>query len=405
MMEREVVVTGIGLVTPLESGRGVEEFWELLLKGTCRIGAVDLFDTSPYPCSVGAEVKGFGGVREGGDRWLSFLEGALTEALSDSKLQVGATDAARTGVVVGTILGGVLGAEPVWRSGKGKLPESYHLQSGARMVADRLGAAGPVTTVSTACASGTDAIGTAARLIGSGAIDVAVAGGADTLSEFAFSGFSSLDALTKSVVRPFDKDRDGLALGEGACLLVLEERKRAEKRGAGIYGRVAGYASSADANHMTGPDREGGGLARAMEGALRGWGGHGGGARTVDYINVHGTGTPYNDLMETKAVKRVFGEKAGGERAGGGKASAIPLSSIKSMLGHSFGAAGAVEAVACLLAIKHGYLPPTVNLTTPDPDCDLDCVPGEAREGKFKSALSLSAGFGGQNGVLLITEI
>ena len=396
---REVAVTGIGLVTPLDSGRGLDIFWGRLVSGASAIGPINLFDTSPYACRVAAEVKGFDGVGEGGLRWYSFLERALELALDDAALNDSAlncaktadsTHIARVGVVVGTILGGVLGGEGVWRRGRGELPPEYYLHYGANTLADRLGACGPVTTLSTACASGTDAIGTAFRHIRDGRADIVVAGGADSLSEFAFSGFSSLDALTRSVVRPFDRSRDGLALGEGACLLVLEERVRAEERGAGIYGLVSGYGSSGDANHMTAPDREGRGLVRAMEAALRG-----GCRESVDYINLHGTGTSYNDLMETKAVKRVFGDSAYD----------LPLSSIKSMLGHSFGAAGAVEAAVCLLAMKNGVLPPTINLEEADPECDLDYVPREARKGLFKSALSLSAGFGGQNGALLVSAI
>jgi 3-oxoacyl-(acyl-carrier-protein) synthase len=214
-----------------------------------------------------------------------------------------------------------------------------------------------------------------------------IAGGGDALSEFAFSGFSSLGALTKDVVRPFDKDRSGLALGEGAAFLVLEKMTNARRRRARVYGVVKGYASNADANHMTGPDREGKGLANAITRALKE-----AGLARVDYISAHGTGTPYNDLMETLAIKRAFGR------------SDIPVSSIKSMIGHSFGAAGAIEAVTCVKAMDASFVPPTVNLEKDDPKCDLDYVKDNARQVAVESAVSLSAGFGGQNAALVFAK-
>ena len=252
------------------------------------------------------------------------------------------------------------------------------LSSGAESLAKRYSLRGPVTTISTACASGTDSIGMAFRLIQTGAADLICAGGGDTLSEFAFSGFNSLNAMTRDVVRPFDKDRTGLALGEGAAFLMLEEEVHARRRGARIYCSIAGYASSADANHLTGPDREGRGLARAITAALSE-----AGIEMVDYINAHGTATPYNDLMETKAYKSVFGPSA----------YEIPISSIKSMIGHSFGAAGAIEAVTSVMAIERGMLPPTINLVTKDPECDLirADTAGEAHHVGFGPA-----GFGGK---------
>lgn len=216
-----------------------------------------------------------------------------------------------------------------------------------------------------------------------------MAGGGDVLSEFAFSGFSALNAMTKGVVRPFSKNRDGLALGEGAGFLVLEEEKHANARGAHIYCRLSGYSSAADANHMTGPDKNGRGLAAAITGAL-----NESGLKKVDYINAHGTGTPYNDLMETKAFKAVFCAEA----------PLIPVSSIKSMIGHSFGAAGAIEAITCVLSIQNNMVPPTINLDEPGSECDLDYVPDRSRKTQVNSALTVSAGFGGQNSALLLTR-
>ncbi len=388
---REVVVTGMGLITPLDCGKGVDAFWGAVTGGVDAIGPVELFDTSPYSSSVAAEIKRFEApYRE--DRWFAFLETAFSMALEDSGVDLTRLDMSRAGITLGTVLGGVLLGEEHWRGGGdcSGLPDGYHLYSGANRLAETIGVEGPVLTVSTACASGTDALGLAYRNILTGRTDIMIAGGGDTLSEFAFSGFNSLNVLTKTAVRPFDRERDGLALGEGAAFLVLEERGSAEKRGARIYSKLCGYASSADANHMTGPDREGRGLAAAMRAALVE-----SGIERVDYINVHGTGTLYNDLMETKAIKSVFSDDAYG----------IPVSSVKSMLGHSFGAAGAVEAIVCVLSILNGAIPPTINLECPDPECDLDYVPGTAREGTVGTCLSLSSGFGGQNAALVLASV
>ena len=250
---------------------------------------------------------------------------------------------------------------------------------------------GPAITVSTACASGTDAIGIAYRKILLGKSDVMIAGGVDLLSEFAFSGFNILQAMTRDKVRPFDKNRDGLAIGEGAGFVVLEEEESARRRKTRIYGKVMGYASRGDAHHLTAPDREGRGLSEAMRSAI---------AEAqlktsqVDYINAHGTGTAYNDAMETKAIKSVFRKEAYN----------IPVSSIKSMIGHTFGAAGAIEAITCLLAIRDGIVPPTINYEERDPECDLDYTPNKAREHKVRTTISLSAGFGGQNAVIVFGD-
>ena len=382
-MSRQVVVTGIGIISPLESGDGLEMFWKELLKGKDAIKEVKSFDTGRYECKIAGEVKRF--EHTGTERWINFLDFAFKEALADAGVDAGAGG---FGLYIGTVLGGILAGQKAWKENKPTLPEEYHFYSGERYLTDKYGIKGPVLTVSTACASGTDAIGMAYRNILWGKADVMAAGGADTLSEFAFCGFNNLKALTKTKVRPFDKNRDGLALGEGAAFLVLEEADAAKKRGALVYGRITGYASRADAHHMTGPDKEGRGLASAIKAALKE-----AGISKPDYINAHGTGTIYNDAMETKAIKLAFGNPA----------YEIPVSSIKSMIGHSFGAGGAIEAATCLLAIKNGAIPPTINYQKKDPECDLDYVPNTARKADIKTAISLSAGFGGQNAALLFS--
>ncbi len=384
-MTRRVVVTGVGLVTPLDQGQGKDAFWTGVTQGVNAVGPISLFDASIYASSVGAGITAIGRACSG--RWQRFLDMAFEGAVSDAA--VGGR-LSGSGLIVGTVLGDILSAEEAWRRGDKAPSSAMELASGADTIAKRYRVRGPVTTISTACASGTDSVGMAFRLIQTGAADLMAAGGGDTLSEFAFSGFNSLNAMTRDVVRPFDKDRTGLALGEGAAFLLLEEETHARRRGARIYCEVAGYASTADANHLTGPDRDGRGLARAITAALSE-----AAIEMVDYINAHGTATPYNDLMETKAYKSVFGPSAG----------KIPISSIKSMIGHSFGAAGAIEAVTCVMAIERGVLPPTINLVSKDPECDLDYCANTARAGRTGSALSVSAGFGGQNSALIFRSL
>lgn len=386
-MTRRVVVTGIGLVTPLDQGLGKEAFWSGVTQGVNAVGPLSLFDASKYASCVGAEITSLGRLRSG--RWQRLLDIAFENTLLDGALG-GRFTGSGCGMILGTVLGDILGAEDAWRRGEPAPLSAMELSSGADRLANRCGMRGPVTTISTACASGTDSVGMAFRQIQTGAADQIFAGGGDTLSEFAFSGFNSLNAMTRDVVRPFDKGRTGLALGEGAAFLLLEEEDHARRRGASVYCEVAGYASTADANHLTGPDREGRGLARAIKGALSE-----AGLERVDYINAHGTATLYNDLMETKAYKIVFGAANGD----------IPISSIKSMIGHSFGAAGAIEAVACIMAIERGVLPPTINLVTKDPECDLDYCANTARAQCVGSALSVSAGFGGQNSAVIFRSL
>lgn len=388
-MTRRVVITGVGLVTPLDQGKGKDAFWAGAVQGVNAVRQVSLFDASRYSTDVAAEITAFGRLRSG--RWQRFLDMAFDSVIADAAIGCSSTGL-DCGIILGTVLGDILGAEDSWIRGDKAPLSAAQLSSGAESLAKRYALRGPVTTISTACASGTDSIGMALRLIQTGEMDLMIAGGGDTLSEFAFSGFNSLNAMTRDVVRPFDKDRTGLALGEGAAFLMLEEEVHAIRRGARIYCYAAGYASSADANHLTGPDREGRGLARAIKGALAEAGLD---LERVDYINAHGTATPYNDLMETKAYKSVFGTSA----------YEIPISSIKSMIGHSFGAAGAIEAVTSVMAIERGMLPPTINLVTKDPECDLDYCPDTAREKRITSAISVSAGFGGQNSAIIFRSL
>lgn len=395
-MRDGIVVTGMGVVSPANPDGDIGRFWSALCAGESAVGPIRSFDASAYPVRVAAEIdRGvFGGGPSGGDPVFGMARMAFRGALANARLGGGEEDPRRTGVVVGTVLGGILSGERYLKedvAGKGRSGAlaRYPLRAIAASLARDAAARGPVLTVSTACASGTDAIGIACRRIASGAADRVVAGGVDVFCEFSFSGFCALKALSPDKVRPFSRNRAGLALGEGAAFLVLERETLACRRGADVMGRVAGYASRADGVHLTAPDREGRGLAAAVEAALRD-----GGCRPgeIDYVNAHGTGTPYNDWMETKALKTALGERA----------RAVPISSIKGVLGHAFGAAGAMEAAVCLLSLRRGVIPPTANFEEPDPDCDLDYVPNRAREANVRTALSLSAGFGGQNAVLLL---
>ncbi len=387
-MNRTVVVTGMGIVSPLESGRGLESFWDRALKGEDKIKKVTSFNVEKYETRVAAEIEGFDTQEECNNKWMQIAKVAFNEAINDASLIMDNG----IGISIGTVLGGILQGERHWRRSAGHKnlspsPE-YALSYGVRWFLKNYGIKGPAFTVSTACASGTDAIGIAYRKILSGKADVMIAGGVDVLSEFAFSGFNILKAMTKEKVRPFDKRRDGLAIGEGAAFVVLESIENAVARKVKIYGKVSGYASRGDAHHLTGPEKEGKGLAEAIRSSIKE-------AELqpsqIDYINTHGTGTKYNDVMETKAIKSVFGKDAYN----------IPLSSIKAMIGHSFGAAGTIEAVTCLLAIRDGVVPPTINYGEKDPECDLDYVPNKVRRHKVKTALSLSAGFGGQNSAII----
>ena len=385
------------MVSPFNPDGDRERFWESVCAGETAVGAIRSFDASSYPCRVAAEVPRdlLQGGRAADDPALRMAERAFERALEHAGIAAGIRAPRRAGIIVGTVLGGTTSGERYLRARAADAPGAtealaqYPLRATVAALAEKAGFAGPILTVSTACASGTDAIGLAYRRIASGSADVMVAGGVDAVCELSFSGFSALKALTSDRVRPFSRNRTGLALGEGAAFLVLEREESAKRRATTPLGVIAGYAARADAFHVTAPHRDGRGLAAAVKAVLQDGAV---GADEIDYVSAHGTGTPYNDRMETQAMKVALGVRA----------QRVPISSVKGALGHAFGAAGAIEAAVCLLAIRDGIVPPTANLEEPDPECDLDFVPIRARELTVRTALSLSAGFGGQNAALLI---
>ena len=395
---RRVFVTGIGLVTPLAPFRGIDEFWKALCSGrdAVRPMPLPLLRTSTLLPMAGIPPEEFPDDPGIENRLLYITEYAFSMALKDAGLDIDGRHG-RIGLSLGTVLGNILYKEKALIEGNDKAlgkgsPDKDSLSHTALSLSEKYALNGTVFTVSTACASGSDAIGIAARCIREGEADIMIAGGTEVLNDLALSGFQALQALTNDRVRPFDRNRKGFAPGEGAAFLVLESEQSAGAGTRQVYGEILGYSSRSDANHLTGPHREGRGLADAISAALRDADIS---PRDIDYINAHGTGTVYNDLMETKAIWRVFGSIA----------QDIPVSSIKSMIGHSFGAAGAIEAVCCLLAIRGKIIPPTINLEVPDPACDLDYVPERARRHDVSVAISLAAGFGGQNSAVILGEV
>ena len=392
---RRVVVTGLGLVTPL--GTGVEKTWKALCAGESGIGRITRFDPTGYDAQIAGEVKDFDPAQfiekkeiKKMDTFIHYAVGASQLAVDDAKLKVAPEEATRVGVYIGSGIGR--------EKGPGRVSPFFipmtiiNLASG--QVAIRVGAKGPNSCAVTACATGNHCIGDAYRLIQRDDADVMIAGGAEAaITPLGVAGFASAKALSfrnddpTKASRPFDKDRDGFVLGEGAGVVVLEELEHARARGARIYAEVIGYAMNSDAYHITAPPEEGEGAVRCMEMALK----DAGVAKTdIGYINAHGTST-MADAIETKAIKHVFGEQA----------YRIPVSSTKSMTGHLLGAAGGIEAVFSILALHHGILPPTINLDHPDPACDLDYVPNTARSVQTQVVLSNSFGFGGVNACLL----
>ncbi len=404
---RRVVVTGLGLVTPL--GTGVEKTWKALCAGESGVGRITRFDPSGYDAQIAAEVKDFDPAQfiekkeiKKMDTFIHYAVGASQLAVDDAGLKVSPEEATRVGVYIGSGIGGLGSIEHyhdvLKEKGPGRVSPFFipmtiiNLASG--QVAIRVGAKGPNSCAVTACATGNHCIGDAYRLIQRNDADVMIAGGAEAaITPLGVAGFASAKALSfrntepEKASRPFDKDRDGFVLGEGAGVVVLEELEHARARGARIYAEVIGYAMNSDAYHITAPPEEGEGAVRCMEMALK----DAGVAKTdIGYINAHGTST-MADAIETKAIKHVFGEQA----------YKIPVSSTKSMTGHLLGAAGGIEAVFSILALHHGILPPTINLDHPDPACDLDYVPNKARATKTQVVLSNSFGFGGVNACLL----
>ncbi|MGH7261272.1 MAG: beta-ketoacyl-ACP synthase II [Nitrospiraceae bacterium] len=408
---RRVVVTGLGLITPL--GIGVDSTWKALCAGQSGIGRITRFDPTGYASQIAGEVKGFDPAAfiekkeiKKMDTFIHYAVGASQMAVDDAGLKVMPEEADRVGVYIGAGIGGLPAIEHYHKVLLEKGPDRVtpffipmviiNLASG--QVAIRIGARGPNSCAVTACATGNHCIGDALRIIQRGDADVMLAGGTEScIVPLAVAGFSAAKALSTrndepaKASRPFDKDRDGFVLGEGAGVLVLEELERARRRGARIYAELVGYGMNSDAYHITAPSENGEGAVRCMELAIKD-------AKVskdeIGYINAHGTST-MADAIETKAIKQVFGERA----------RRLPVSSTKSMTGHLLGAAGGIEAVFSVLAIHRNLLPPTINLDHPDPECDLDYIPWKARPASVAAALSNSFGFGGVNACLLFKRI
>ena len=411
-MKRRVVITGLGAITPL--GIGVDKSWQALCQGKSGIGAITRFDATDFRTRIAGEVKEFNPLdfmdRKLGrrsSRFIHFAIAAARMAVEDARLTINSNDGDRIGVSVGTALGGIESLEKNHRlllQGAHRHISPFFVTSFiANMapgeIAILFGAKGPNMCSVTACATGTHAIGDAFRVIQRGEAEVMIAGGADAgITPIMLAGLdaervtSARNDTPEKASRPFDKDRDGFVMSEGAGIVILEELDFALNRGAKIYAEVLGYGFNNDAYHITSPDLEGEGAAKCMKRALNDAGIS---IDKVDYINAHGTSTQLNDLSETRAIKRVFQ----------GRSNSIPASANKSMTGHLWGAAGAVEAIFCTLTITQGIIPPTINYETPDPECDLDYVPNVAREAKVRVALSNSFGFGGTNATLILGQL
>jgi len=408
---RRAVITGIGLVSPL--GMGIEENWNHLMKGKSGIGPITRFDTGSFATRIAGEVKDFHPedfiskkeLRKM-DLFLQFALAAARLALDDSHLQISPELSERAGVIMGCGLGGIATIEETHKllldSGPRRVSPFFIPMIISNMAPGLIsiyhGLKGPNFSVQTACAAGTHAIGQAFHMIRQGIADVMLSGGVEaTITGLGIAGFNAMRALStqndepEKASRPFDLNRDGFVMGEGSAVLVLEEMRRALERGATIYGEVIGFGASGDAFHMAAPAPDGEGAARCMKNAL-----HDAGIAPadVDYINAHGTSTDLNDKYETQAIKRVFGDHA----------SKLGVSSTKSMTGHLLGAAGGVEGAYTALAIDRQIMPPTINYEHPDPECDLDYVPNEARPAPIRVALSNSFGFGGTNGTLVFKK-
>ena len=407
ILDRRVVVTGVGLVTPL--GIGVDSNWEGLVAGRSGIGPITRFDASAFGTRIAGEVKGFNpedwiekrDVKKM-DLFIQYGVAASTQAMSHSGLKITDDNADMVGVLIGNGIGGLLTIEEYHRkfleSGLKQVTPFFipklisNLSAG--QISIKFGAKGINLTTTSACASGSHAIGEAYRMIRLGFLDAAIVGGTEAaVTSLGVGGFVVMRALStrneepQRASRPFDKDRDGFVIAEGAAALILEERDAAIARGAKVIAEVCGYAANSDAYHITSPSPEGRGAGRCMQMCLED---NDLNPNEVDYINAHGTSTEQGDIAETQAIKKVFGERAG----------QIAVSSTKSMTGHTLGAAGAIESVYTVLAIERGIVPPTINLDNPDPQCDLDYVPNKARPAKLRLALNNSFGFGGTNTTL-----
>ena len=406
-MRRRVVVTGMGMVSPL--GTGVEKTWQALIQGKSGVAGITKFDPTGFDTQIAAEVKDF--VPENfmdkkelrhTDIFIQYAMASATMALEDSQLKITPANADRVGVVVGAGLGGLTTIEfyhkVLLEKGPSRISPFFIpmliVNEAPGQISMRFGAKGPNTSVVTACATGNHNIGDAWRIIERGDADAVIAGGVEaTITPLAVSGFNAMKALStrnqepEKASRPFDKNRDGFVIGEGSGIIILEELQQALDREAKIYAEIIGYGLTGDAYHITAPAPEGEGAARCMAMTLKSAGIQ---PEEVDYINAHGTSTEYNDLYETIAIKTVFKEHA----------KKLAVSSTKSMIGHLLGGAGGVEAIFTILTICQGIIPPTINYQTPDPGCDLDYVPNIARKAEVRVALSNSFGFGGTNAVL-----
>ncbi len=410
-MRKRVVVTGLGAVTPL--GHDVGTYWAGLIEGQSGIGPITLFDATGQKSRIGAEVKDLDSgkyldrkqVRRT-DRFTQMALIATDEAMVDAGLDLeGMGNGRHGGVMLGSAIGGLEtlldSHEVLLKRGPGRVSPlmipMMMANAAAGEIAIRYGLHGQSLSVASACATAANALGEGAELIRRGDADVMICGGSEaTMHPLAQAAFANMQALStrndepQRASRPFDAERDGFVMGEGAGVLILESLEHAQQRGARIYAELTGYGSSSDAFHITAPDQEGTGAALAMLRALADAGLE---PEEIDYINAHGTSTPLNDAMETRAIRKVFGPHA----------DHIPISSTKSMIGHLLGAAGAVEAIACVKALETGVIHPTTNYETPDPDCDLDYVPNQARETQPRTALSNSFGFGGHNATLIFS--
>ena len=413
MMKRRVVVTGLGVVTPL--GRGIDRFWDRIVRSESGVGPITLFDVSGYRVQFGGQVpwepeqEDIASPKELKrlDRFTQFAIGSAKDAVADSGIDFSKEDPYRCGVVIGSGIGGLwefeVQEERLLHKGIDKVSPftipKLMVNSASGHVSSIYGIKGPNFAVATACASAANSIGDALRAIQYGDADVMLTGGSEAaLTPIGLASFQNMRALSfrsdapQQASRPFDVDRDGFVLAEGAGVVVIEELEHARKRGARIYGELKGYGASGDAGHITQPDDEGRGAAHAMAMALRDAGLN---PDAVQYINAHGTSTPLGDKAETKAIKRVFGDHA----------KRLAVSSTKSQLGHTLGASGGIELAVCALIMSRGTISPTINLDTPDPDCDLDYVPKVARDAKVDVTMSNSFGFGGHNASLVLARV
>ncbi len=410
-MKRRVVVTGMGALTPL--GNSVGETWEAAIAGKSGIGPITKFDSAAYKSRIAGEIKNFDPLQyvdkqevRRYDDFILYALAASEMAMNDAALKISPEFAERAGVIIGSGIGGISTMESetrvLFNSGPRKISPfaipAIIANLGSGNVSIRFGAKGPINCTVTACAAGTSAIGDAYKTIAYGDADVMITGGVDAaITPLGVGGFGAMRALStrndepQKASRPFDKDRDGFVIGEGAGIIILEELSFAQKRGARIYAEVAGYGCSSDAFHMAAPPPGHEGAVRSMQAALKDAGMK---PSDIDYINAHGTSTPLNDLYETQAIKTLFGEYV----------KKLMVSSTKSMTGHMLGGTGGVEAIFSVLAIKNGIIPPTINLENPDEECNLDYIPNTARQTQINTAMSNSFGFGGVNAVAVFKK-